>query len=81
MDTLIVPKITSGQEVKFSSFDPTNKLIYMGKWLKSTESTDSEDQREQMFSLYFILFQICFSSNLILKIHSDDEMIRAAKSS
>ena len=80
-DTLIVPKVTSGPEVKFSSFDPTNKLIYFGKWLKSTESTDSEDQREKMLSLYFILFKICFSSNLILKIHSDDEMIRAAKSS
>ena len=80
VDTLIVPKVTSGPEVKFSSFDPTNKLIYLGKWLNSTKMTQKIKEKK-MFSLYFILFKICFSSNLILKIHSEDEMIRAAKSS
>ena len=55
-DTLIVPKVTSGPKVKFSSFDPTNKLIYFGKWLKSTESTDSEDQREKKCLVYILFF-------------------------
>lgn len=32
-----------------------------------------------MLSLYFILLKICSSSNLILKIHSDMELIWAAK--
>ena len=37
-------------------------------------------KEEKMFSLLFILFKICFSSNLILKIYSDNQLISAVKS-